>query len=118
MFIRIKNIKVLKIYFIKNNIYIIFKLLIMDLFILIIFLFYIYNSYKVLTYKTYGDIIRQLLLITVSLTFLISLYFFYYNNNYNILYIPIIPLCIDQYYIYNFRNKNIKIKKINKKNKN
>lgn len=87
----------------------------MDLFIPIIFLFYIYNSYNILIYKTYGDIIRQIFLIIISFTFLISLYIFYYYDNYNILFLPIILLCIDQYYIYKFRNKNIKIKKINKK---
>jgi hypothetical protein len=87
----------------------------MDLFIITIFIFYIYNSYKVLYYKTYGDIIRQLLLIIISFSFILSLYYFYYYNDYNILYLPIILLCIDQYYIYNFRNKIIEIKKINKK---
>ena len=90
----------------------------MDLFMLIIFLFYLYNSYNVLTYKTYGDIIRQLFLITISFSFLISLYIFYYYNDYNILYLPIIFLCIDQYYINNFRNKYIKINKIKNKIKN
>ncbi len=87
----------------------------MDLFMLIIFLFYIYNSYKVLFYKTYGDIIQQLFLIVISFTFLMSFYIFYYNNDNNILYLPIILLCINQYYINNFRNKNIKIKKLTKK---
>jgi hypothetical protein len=89
----------------------------MDIVIIIIFMFYIYNSYKVLFYKTYGDIIRQLFLILISFAFLFSLYYFYYYNDYNILYLPIILLCIDQYYIYNLRNRIIDKKKIKKNNK-
>lgn len=70
-----------------------------------ILLFYIYNSYSVLLYRTFGDIKRQLFLILISTSYIYSAYNFYYEDNFNILYLPLILLLFYQYYVYKNRYK-------------
>jgi hypothetical protein len=77
----------------------------MNLVKICILLFYIYNSYSVLLYRTFGDIKRQIFLISISSSYLYSAYNFYYDENFNILYIPLILLLSYQYYVYKNRYK-------------
>jgi hypothetical protein len=77
----------------------------MNLVKLLILLFYIYNSYSVLFYRTFGDIKRQIFLISISISYIYSTYIFFYEDNFNILYIPIILLLCYQYYVYKNRHK-------------
>jgi hypothetical protein len=70
-----------------------------------ILLFYIYNSYSVLFYRTFGDLKRQIFLISISTSYIYSSYNFYYYDNFNILYIPLILLLCYQYYVYKNRHK-------------
>ena len=77
----------------------------MNLIKLFILLFYIYNSYSVLFYRTFGDITRQMFLISISICYIYSAYVFYYEDNFNILYIPLILLLCYQYYVYKNRHK-------------
>ena len=53
----------------------------MNLIKLFILLFYIYNSYSVLFYRTFGDITRQMFLISISISYIYSTYIFYYEDN-------------------------------------
>ena len=77
----------------------------MNLVKIFILLFYIYNVYSVLFYRTFGDIKRQLFLILISISYIYSAYNFYYEDNFNILYIPLILLLCYQYYVYKNRYK-------------
>jgi hypothetical protein len=77
----------------------------MNLIKILILLFYIYNSYSVLFYRTFGDIKRQIFLISISISYIYSAYYFYYDDNFNILYIPLILLLCYQYFIYKNRHK-------------
>lgn len=77
----------------------------MNLIKFLILLFYIYNSYSVLFYRTFGDIKRQLFLISISISNIYSAYNFYYQDNFNILYLPLILLLFYQYYVYKNRHK-------------
>ena len=77
----------------------------MNLIKFFILLFYIYNSYSILFNHTFGDITRQMFLISISICYIYSAYVFYYEDNFNILYIPLILLLIYQYYVYKNRHK-------------
>jgi hypothetical protein len=77
----------------------------MNLVKILILLFYLYNSYSVIFYRTFGDIKRQIFLILISISYIYSVYNFYYYDNFNILYIPLILLLFYQYYVYKNKYK-------------
>jgi hypothetical protein len=84
----------------------------MNYFKIIVYFYLLWNSFKILTIKTYGNLIFQIVLIILSFSLFITLILYIYTNNFIYLGIPILP------YLITAKINNYLYKKIIKYNKN
>ena len=84
----------------------------MNYFKIIVYFYLLWNSFKILATKTYGNLFYQIVLIILSFSLFISLLLYFFTDNLIYLSIPILP-----YLLYIKINNNM-YKKIKKYNKN